>query len=55
LCYPNISPEGKTQWLKIDSAKNVQGEFQVADKKLLDWAEEADACLHGYWSYDWAG
>ena len=52
--YPNKSPEGKTQWLKISKVNDVQGEFQVADENVLNWAEEPDAWIHGYWSYDWA-
>lgn len=52
--YPNKTPEGGTTWLKISDVVDAQREFQVADERVMGWAEAGDAWIHGYWSYDWA-
>jgi len=52
--YPNKAPDGNNMWLTVASVNDAQSEMQVADERVLGWAEASDVWIHGYWSYDWA-
>jgi hypothetical protein len=52
--YPNLGPQGRFEWMHISSVEDRQRSFQVANDRVLRWADESDAWVHGYWSFDWA-
>lgn len=60
--YPNdgfvkitgLSTDGTTP-VDIRGTKGIaEGKFQFDDETLLNWADETDVWLHGYWFWDWA-
>ena len=53
-CWPNLrnangsNTSPHERWAHID-----EHEFITPDLRVLGWADEPDACLHGYWGFDW--
>jgi len=52
--YPNISPEGEWQFMKVSSVTDPQKSFHFTDSKIAQWKNTSTLWLHGFWSYDWA-
>ena len=58
--YPNLRFRNGSQtpaserWARIAEVVEEQREFITNDLRVLKWAKEADAWLHGYWFFDWA-
>lgn len=52
--YPNVAPDGTPQWLNVGGVVNPDLAFTTKDTRVLAWANESQAWLHGYWGFDCA-
>jgi hypothetical protein len=52
--YPNVAANGDPQWINIAAVENKATAFTTHDTRVLSWANESRAWLHGYWAFDWA-
>ena len=52
--YPNVAPDGTPQWINVGGVVNKDLAFTTRDTRVLAWANESQAWLHGYWGFDCA-
>ena len=50
--YPNVAANGDPQWINILAVENAATSFTTRDTRVLGWANESRAWLHGYWAFD---
>jgi hypothetical protein len=50
--YPNVAANGDPQWINILAVEDKATSFTTRDTRVLSWANESSAWLHGYWAFD---
>lgn len=50
--YPNVAANGNPQWINIAAVEDKATSFTTRDTRVLTWANESNAWLHGYWAFD---
>ena len=53
--YPNVAANGDPQWINILAVEDAKTTFTTRDTRVLAWANESRAWLHGYWAFDCEG